>query len=284
MRPWSTVLRIPTDEGDLWFKANMPTQAFEAGVVETLAERRPDLVPPLLAVDLERGWMLQADGGTLLRSIVDGTDHGVWVDILPRYAELQIDAAPDRERLLAAGAPDRRLAALPGQFEELLADRESLPTITDEELERLHELVPRIEEDGRALAAHRLPETIQHDDLHDGQVFVRDGGYVFFDWGDSCVSHPFFTLVVTLAVLAYRLNVEHGAPETDRFRDAYLEPWTGFASRSELAEAFPISHRLGVLCRGLTWASIVAALPTPLRADEEDAVPERMRMLLQVYG
>jgi hypothetical protein len=284
VRPWSTVLRIPTDAGDLWFKANMPTQAFEAGVVQTLAARRPDLVPPLLAVDVERGWMLQADGGTLLRSLIDGTDQSAWVDILPCYADLQIDVAPERDRLLAVGAPDRQLASLPAQFDELLADCEALATVTDDELVRLRGLVPRIEEDARVLAAYRLPETIQHDDLHDGQVFVRDSNYVFFDWGDSCVSHPFFTLVVTLAVLAYRLNVEHEAAELDRFRDAYLEPWTTFASRPELVEAFPVSQRVGVLCRGLTWASIVAALPRPLRADEEDAVPERMRMLLDVYG
>ena len=30
VRWWSTVLRIPTSEGDLWFKANAPPHAFEA--------------------------------------------------------------------------------------------------------------------------------------------------------------------------------------------------------------------------------------------------------------
>ena len=54
-------MRIPTEDGDLWFKANNPTQAFEVGVIRILAERRPDLVPTLLAADEGRGWMLQAD-------------------------------------------------------------------------------------------------------------------------------------------------------------------------------------------------------------------------------
>ena len=91
------------------------------------------------------------------------------------------------------------------------------------------------------------------------------------------------TLVVTLAVLAYRLELDHDAPELDRFRDAYLEPWTRFRPRSELEQAYPLSYRLGVLCRGLTWRSVVAVLPRPLRDEEADAVPERMRMLLEVY-
>jgi hypothetical protein len=285
VRPWSTVLRVPTDDGDVWFKANMPTQAFEVAVVETLAARRPDLVPTLLATDLQRGWMLQGDGGTRLREILEETgDFDVWIEILPLYAELQMDVAADRDRLLAAGVPDRLLASLPGQFEEVLADAEALETLTQDERRRLASLAPRIEAECRELADYGLPETIQHDDLHDGQVFVRDGRFLFFDWGDACVSHPFYTLVVTLAVLAYRLELDHDAPELDRFRDAYLEPWTRFRPRRELEQAYPLAYRLGVLCRGLTWRSVVAVLPQPLRDDEADAVPERMRMLLEVYA
>ena len=283
--PWSTVLRVPTSRGPVWFKANVPDLAHEAAVIEILAGRRPDLLPALLATDLERGWMLQAEGGTRLREILEkNRDFDVWERILPLYAELQIAAAADRDRLLAAGAPDRRLSVLPGQFEMLLGDSAALASLTEMELEHLRTLVPRIDAECRELEAYELPETIQHDDLHDGQVFVRDGRYVFFDWGDACLSHPFFTLVVTLAVLAYRLELEHGSPELDRFRDAYLVPWTRFRPRSDLEQAYPIAYRLGVLCRGLTWALIVSAIPRPLREQEQDAVPERMRMLLEVYA
>jgi hypothetical protein len=284
VRPWSTVLRAPTSSGPVWFKANVPALAHEAAVVEILAGRRPDLLPELLATDLERGWMLQADGGIRLREVLEeNRNYEVWEQILPLYAELQIAVAADQGRLLAAGAPDRRLTMLADQFEELLGEKEALASLTENELDRLHKLTPRIAADCRELEAYALPATIQHDDLHDGQVFVRDNRYLFFDWGDACVSHPFFTLVVTLAVLAHRLELEHGAPELDRFRDAYLEPWTRFRPRSELETAYPIAYRLGVLCRGLTWALIVSAIPRPLREDEEDAVPERMRMLLEVY-
>jgi len=285
VRPWSTVLRVPTTEGDLWFKANIPLLAFEAGVVQTLAARRADLVPMLLAADLERGWMLQGDGGTRLREIVERTgDFRVWERILPLYAELQMDVAADEGTLLRLGVPDRRLAALPAQFDEVLGDDEALGTLTGEERRRLETLAPRVGADAAELAAYGIPETIQHDDLHDGQIFVQGDRFLFFDWGDSCVSHPFFTMVVTLAVLAWRLDVPHEDPALEAFRDAYLEGWTRFATRAELGRAYPVSYRLGVLCRGLTWRMVVGALPRPLRDDESDVVPERMRMLLEVYG
>jgi hypothetical protein len=41
----------------------VPGLAHEARVVQLVAARRPDVVPPLLAVDVERGWMLLEDAG-----------------------------------------------------------------------------------------------------------------------------------------------------------------------------------------------------------------------------
>jgi Ser/Thr protein kinase RdoA (MazF antagonist) len=228
--------------------------------------------------------MLQSDAGARLRELVpEHADHDAWLEILPLYAGLQADVAPDSQRLLAAGAPDHRLLALPAQFERLLADDEPLAALTDDERKRVAGLAPRIEAECRDLAAFAIPETIQHDDLHDGQVFVRDGRYVILDWGDACVSHPFFTLVVTLSVLAHRLGVDEAAPQVAPFRDVYLAAWANGMPLEEVERAYPLAYRLGVLCRGLTWAHIIASIPRPLHELQADAVPERMRMLLEVY-
>ena len=76
------------------------------------------------------------------------------------------------------------------------------------------------------LAAYGLPELLQHDDLHDGQVFVRDGRHLLMDWGDACISHPFFTLSVTLeGVIAWGLDDEEDSEDIAPYRDAYLEPF-----------------------------------------------------------
>ena len=266
VRPWSTVLRAPTPAGPVWLKANMPALAHEAAVLQVLAGRRPDAVPRLLAVDLGRGWMLQADGGLRLRELLAGDpDPARWEELLGLYAGLQIDAADDLGELLRAGAPDRRLAVLPAQYDER---------------GRLRALAPRVAGLAAELEALGLPETIQHDDLHTGNAFVRDGGYVVFDWGDACVSHPFFTLHVTLRVLAWERGVDEGAAELDRFRDAYLEPWTRFRPHAELLAALEPADLLAGICRALTWHRIVSALPVEAAAEYDDAVVDRLRFLL----
>jgi hypothetical protein len=183
IRPWSTVLRIPTTGGDVWFKANIPLLAYEAAVVDLLAARRPDCVPELLATDVDRGWMLMADGGERLREIVERErDLGRWLDVLPRYGRFQIELAEDRDRLLGLGLPDRRLETLASQYEELIG---RVDTVTADEIRRLRALAPTIAEFCERLASVGISETIQHDDLHDGQIFARDGRYLFFDWGDA---------------------------------------------------------------------------------------------------
>ncbi len=279
VRPWSTVLRIPTTGGDVWFKANIPLLAYEAAVVSLLAARRPDFVPGLLATDVDRGWMLMADGGERLREIVERErDLSRWLDVLPRYGRLQIDMAEDIDRLLGLGLPDRRLETLASRYEELIG---RVDTVTDDESRRLRALVPAIAELCERLASAGVPETIQHDDLHDGQVFVRDGRYLFFDWGDACVSHPFFSMSVTLeGGLAWGLDDVEGSEDIALYRDAYLEAFRGFAVRSELQAAHEIGLRLGWICRALNVHRFALGLPAPYREEHLQGVGVRLRMLL----
>jgi predicted small integral membrane protein len=248
-RPWATVLRVPTERGDLYFKANAPPLQFEAALVEVLAERRPDAVPPLLAVDLERGWMLMEDAGTRLRELVERErDLSCWLDLMPLYAGVQLDLADRADDLVALGVPDLRLALLPARYEELLAEVE-LPA---EDRARVDASVPRVEELCDELAGFRLPETIQHDDFHDGQIYVRDGRYLLLDWGDACVTHPFFTLSVTLeGMLAWGLDDVEGSVDTTPYRNAYLTAFATYGDRSALEAAATIALRLGWVCRAV---------------------------------
>jgi hypothetical protein len=249
VRPWSTVLRVPTSAGNVWFKANHPELAHEARVVSLIARRRPDLVPQLLAADLERGWMLMADGGERLRDVTAREGHlGRWLSILPLYGELQLALMGDADVLAAAGALDRRLPRLPDAAASLALD--------DAQLAQVCDWCDR-------LATLGIPASIEHDDLHDGQVFVCSGRYLFFDWGDACVTHPFCTLSVTLeGSLRWGLDADADEPTVDTrpFLDAYLEPFERYGSRQELLEAARSAVRLGWVVRALFNAEKAAAL------------------------
>ena len=168
VRPWATALRVPTTAGDVWFKAAIPVRRTRPAVVDVLSRRRPDLVPELLAADFDRGWMLMADGGTRLRELIEEErDLGRWLDVLPRYAELQVALAADADRLVAwAPRPPARLLPRSTRGSRTHAGR-------------LRRDRPPRRRDVRADRLVGIPETIQHDDLHDAQIFDRDGQYLF---------------------------------------------------------------------------------------------------------
>jgi hypothetical protein len=283
VRHWSTVLRIPTRDADLYFKASAPDFAQEPALTEALARWRPDCVLAPLAIERERGWMLMPDGGTRLRESLSGPDDiWRWEPILTRFAEVQIDLVRHVEEMLAVGAPDHRLAILPAFYARLLGDtgamRLDLPQgVTSAELGRLRALAPKITEMCGRLAAHGLPETPDDKDFHDGNIFVREQGCLFFDWGDACVAHPFFSGVAALRGIEDRFELTWDGSELRRLRDVYLEMWTRYGSRDELVAAFELATPLALISGALGWQSIVPRFPDEF----PDAVSTWLKELLE---
>lgn len=246
--PWSTVLRVPAEPGAVWFKANEESLQHEAGIVALVSQRRPDVVPPLLAAEPESGWMLMEDAGEMLRTLVSSQRSlERWLDVLPLCAEVQLACEDAVDDLLAIGVPDLRLAVLPESYDALVAEIDAEP--------RFREATATVRELATELAAYGIRETLQHDDLHDGQVFVREGSYLLMDWGDACVSHPFFTLAVTLeGVIAWGVDDEPDSEDLAPYLAAYLTPYlTAYPhlSEADLLAAGRVATRLGWACRAV---------------------------------
>ncbi|NES16324.1 MULTISPECIES: phosphotransferase [Micromonospora] len=278
VRPWSEVWQVPTAAGPVWFKANNPGTRYEAALLAELARLAPGAVLDPIAVDAGRGWSLLPDGGPSLRDVLaGGPDPSHWERVLPAYAALQIAIAPQAEQLIAAGVPDQRPASMPALLDGLLDDEEALLLGAEDGLspelhERLRAYRPEFDGLCRRLAEIGIAASIQHDDLHDGNVFVTDAGYRFFDWGDASVAHPFGTLLVTLRSVAYGAELTPGDPVLHRLRDAYLEAWTDRYDRATLREAAGLAMTVATVSRALSWRRALHT-PDPARAEYAAAVP-----------
>jgi hypothetical protein len=279
VRAWGTALRVSTNGGTLWFKASIVPLAYEGPLLD-LARAASASVPRLVAADVSHGWMLMEDAGTKLTDLYrEGLPRAVWCKLLRTYAQLQVDAAPAAERLVAGGVPDRRLAKLVEGLRRVLGnDRLVRPSgeaaLTDNELERAYGLLPVVERAVDSVAGLELPASLQHDDLHPWNVCVREGAYCFIDWGDACISQPLLSFTVPLA---------HIAPaDADAARDAYLEPWTRFRTRDELVAGLGAARLLGHVTGILKWELIASGLGDDERAAYEDAITRRVRSLLEL--
>ncbi|NYE37195.1 hypothetical protein F4692_002328 [Nocardioides cavernae] len=261
---WSTVMRVTTRHTVLWFKANDESMRHEAAVTAFLAPRSDGRVARPKAFDPGTGWMLMVDMTPRLREvIVEERSLDRWHDALEAYARIQLACEGEVDALLALGLPDRRLTTLPGAYADLLAELGDVdPRLPD--ASAVGDLCDR-------LAAHGIRETIQHDDLHDGQVFVPSGHAHVLDWGDACVSHPFLTLSVTLeGVIAWGVDDVEGSEDLEPHLAAYLRPYEEAYGRDDLRGAAAIAMRLGWVCRAVN-----GHLP-----QDPDGTRTRLRMFL----
>lgn len=273
LTPWSTALRIPTAEGPVWFKATGPGTAHEGPLLETFRRLRVARVVLPLAIDPDRAWLLFDDAGPTLRAVTpdgDGDrDLASWERILREYAALQrsVEGGAEVAAMLAAGTPDGRPDRLPGEVARLLDDDRIWALITPEERvaadaarERLRATGARLDEAIDRLGNAGVAASIQHDDLHGGNIVVGPAGDRFFDWGDAVVAHPFTTLTVTFNSIAHKTGRDLDDPDFDRLRDAYLEAWTDVAPRAALTEASVVAQVLGCIGRSLGWERAIGGL------------------------
>ena len=251
LTPWSAVWRVPTDDGPVWFKGCSSGVAHEVRLYEVLARRTPDHVLPPVAADEKGRRLLLPDGGRTLRQ-TEGPrgDVAALERMLVDYAGMQRDLEPWTDELLDCGLEDRGPLRLAEVRAALLADDQvvllgSPDGLSVEQRAELLAEQPAYEAQCADLAAYGIPLSLQHDDLHDNNVFATPDGHLrVFDWGDAIVGHPFGVLLISLRVIGDLLGVPDGAPALARLRDAYLEPWTDRWDRADLRAAAGLAVRV----------------------------------------
>ena len=182
-RSWSALARIPTTRGTAWLKVVPSELRREAALTALVARRRPDATVVVHGHEPDRGWLLLGDAGRSLRALVpeDG-DLSRWRAALRLYAGLQRDLAGDVGTMLAAGVPDLRGQRLLTSFVDLV---EELDLGAD-----ARAAAPEVGALVDVLAGSGVPDSVQHDDLHDAQVRLA-GEHVVdaVDVGDERARH-----------------------------------------------------------------------------------------------
>ena len=202
------------------------------------------------------------------------------------FAAMQVAVAalPDEAK---AGIPRVPVASLPALFDDLLEriERDYLARWVAGEGEYPPELPePRaafahlrsmraaVASWTAELASGPWPETIDHVDVGPHNAALEpDGRIVFFDWEESVLSCPFFSIVQWI----WRAN-----SASDAVRDAYLDalPW---GTRPQRERALVLANRLHLIKDALTLEAIRESEGFP---DGVQRLPGELRTMLKAWS
>ncbi len=258
------IVRVPTTEGDFYFKATGSAASHEAALSEHLDNTYPGKSVAIVATNQSEGWLLMKDvEGEPLRCL---KDKELWMRAIHHYAELQVSEVENVETLLSIGVTDRRMHVIKGEIAQHLAGM-CATGLNEEETAKVMALQPELlrmcDEMDKI-----LPATLDHGDLHSANIRLVRGDIVFFDWGDASVTHPFFSTRVFWHALDDLIESEsEWLAMVNEFRPYYLEPWTKFAPMHELEKALQISDQLACVVRALSWHLYL----TPSREDKAES-------------
>ncbi len=312
IRSWqrASLWRLPLQNGSLYFKAVPPMFHFEPRLTQALANWLPGRVPPVLAAGrgkfplqtanlslwrrlarlfrhnpfaskaaLAYHWFLMPEVGQ--QSLADLPTIEPLEAAIRTFAEMQVTLTQHSRELLALGVPDRRLAHYPAWIDELLADdavlRRGDAGLSEAEIVQLRALQPQLTALARQLQNSPIPASLDHGDFWPGQVLCNGHGFVFIDWSDSSVSHPFLSAWFFLVQVAYFLPEVYDAYSC--LRQAYLEPWRAFASDEQLLDTFELAQLLAPLHHAIIYQRMI--LPNLENQWEmERMTPQALRTLL----
>lgn len=253
----SAILRVPTAKGDFYFKAGYAKPPGEPNVIRALAERWPRNVPTIVALNKERNWMLMPDfGGRRMTQLP--ADR--WGQSLHRFAQIQASAASELERWRGLGCRVLEPTRLAAESEALFSDAGERPLrqisgCTPEEITALRRQAEKVRRLCAEMDACPVPLSLVHEDFREINVRLTGDTYIYFDWSDTVVAHPFFSAVRFLDFLKPGDVPGRRSPERLKLylRDSYLEPWTSYATRGSLREAFSAVQKLNPLYLALRW-------------------------------
>lgn len=278
------VMRIEADHEAFYFRAAPFMFGHEPQLMQWLARKHPLNVPEVIAVDAERGWLLQREAGGGALPLSEEREEEMWYRAVRRMAEIQLDSTRDAPALRYLGCPARGLDVLARRIPRLCGDASVLLSaqpcgLPQHEAERVASLAPTLLALCEELASFDLPDCLDYGQLRAHNIFSTLGEPVYLDWSESAISHPFFT-VTHLLEDAVRLLPATSREAQRRLRDNYLAPWRVVAPYERLVRAFEIARRLAPFhlaatvhaewlpATGFTW-ELECAIPTLIRAGLE---------------
>lgn len=271
VKAWSisVVARVPVEGGEVWVKQPCAHFHREASIHRAVAALVPELVPPLIATELDRGWLLMEP-----MAGAEEAQHaaGAALQVAERWADAQIAATRQVPVLLAAGLPHRGLESTLARFRALLEHSAELALLGAEELAAIRGSGDRAVELVRELWHAGVPDTLAHGDLHLDNVAWDGETLRLFDWTDGCVTHPFLDIAHLTRFMGVR-------GEAAAIEAAYASRWRAAFPEADTDRALALAPLADLVFQVGTFDEIAQATEPVSAWELGGVVAKKLRQL-----
>ena len=151
------------------------------------------------------------------------------------------------------------MEVLLSQIEPLLHDEIVLGPLNSEEREKLRQVGPRLRELIAELFSLPIPYALLHGDLHTGNIIPHQDAFLYFDWTDAAVSHPFFDMI--------RIFGEEDEAKKHTLQDAYLSAWEMYYSKTDVRRAWELASALYGFYHAVSYQYIAHGIEELVRSE-----------------
>lgn len=263
--PWSTVICFSSSKGLIYLKQTPASLSLEPKILQLLVDRFHAPVPVVIRSNEDHHCFLMQDAGQTLRTVLKAEfQSDLLRQAIQQYTPIQRSTEVHVETFLALGVPDWRLETFPRLFDHLIQQSDWLKAegLTDQEQQTLHHLSPVISEQCERLSQYQIPQTVVQNDFHTNNILfdVKTKKLSFIDWGETVISHPFFSLHTFL----HQATLHHGLKEGDstyhQIQDACLESWLAVAQKKEIIEGFILAKKLWPIYSALSYDRLIKSV------------------------
>lgn len=249
--PWSVVIKIETHNNCYYLKQTPPDLFIEAEIIELIQKHIANShTPQILAKNNEMHcFLMHRCGDHSLRTKFNGViDSNLLTQGLENYFNILHSFDNNFDELLALGVPDWRIQTIPDLFTELLEKRDVLidEGLSFDEIKNLKKLFPIINSLCSSFSGTKIAETLVNADFNENNLILNEATQQIsvIDWGESVITHPFFSIAAHLQSLSRRYQLDLTDPLLEALKQNCLGYWLDVANRKELNEIYTRIQRL----------------------------------------
>lgn len=268
----SCILKVETDNGFVYIKKVLsPVFKNEPLVTQKMAEYSPKYFPEIIFIDNEKGFIFSKDFGKNILS--ESNDIDDLLNTVKSYAKLQISMIKHSDDLLSYNIFDRSISKISGQLKDILIKGDKIfldeeNCITSYEVNKLLDNFAKIETLISKLESYKIPQTIEHGDLHTYNISVKEKNIIFYDWSDCSISHPFITMRVFFHSLFDKdQQIRDKSKNFNDVKDlyellvsTYLLEWSEYGTKENLREAFDLAKKISYISFFIQYTLLVDSM------------------------